>query len=713
MTAGYGAENADVPGGVVNMASKSGSNRWEIDVRGWAEDSRLRFGKTPAYDSTARILNYYINPAVGGPIIKDRLWFYLNTESRIEYNGRQPDPSGVTYVPHPSAGRYWNARAALKLTWQIAPRAKLSSYSNVNSDYGMNGAAPILMRTDDAQMRRDDADFFHGFIFEGLLGDALLLRSQVGYRQEHARFFPMLCDRDPAGCELTPQTRLVQDGVTVYGDNYELQEQNINRSLEVINQLEWFGRLRRLGEHHLKLRSRFYAQMFELAQSTPGNYYDQLRNGQPDIRVSFFSNDPRVDGVERSGYFLRETSGLTTIHSLSDSFNATAHLVINAGLAFTTASAGNQGRGGVLDAAALTPHLSAIWDATGDGKTVLRGSFNQYVDSDALRLARLFVASRVSRQCAWNAASGTFDAGCFYGGGDAGRTVGLPCGPDGTRPDGTSCRETLGLPRTWEYTLGAEREVLPGVGLGADLVFRRYTHPYEDRETNRVWLPSGYGLERTGEFRNGRSQTVTDLGTPGSAGRRYVGVTAALHKHQGPLKASIAYTWSKLEGNVNNNESNAFGVTPARDLYYLWGFLPDDARHVLNASVVKQWTRWFGAGLVYRYTSGKPYSRLFRNDVTAAFDDHRARVGTSAGANVNDPADDRAQRLPDVHMFNVQLRFGLLPLVGFNLEGTVDAINLLALRTPVAVQQNDGPAFGQVTTVTPPLYLRLGFRFRY
>ena len=36
--------------------------------------------------------------------------------------------------------------------------------------------------------------------------------------------------------------------------------------------------------------------------------------------------------------------------------------------------------GADLDFAALTPHMAGAWDATHDGRTVLRGSFNQYVD---------------------------------------------------------------------------------------------------------------------------------------------------------------------------------------------------------------------------------------------------------------------------------------------------------------------------------------------
>ena len=42
----------------------------------------------------------------------------------------------------------------------------------------------------------------------------------------------------------------------------------------------------------------------------------------------------------------------------------------------------------------------------------------------------------------------------------------------------------LKVPRTWEYTAGAEREVVQGIALGADFVYRRFDNPFEEIETN-------------------------------------------------------------------------------------------------------------------------------------------------------------------------------------------------------------------------------------
>ena len=105
---------------------------------------------------------------------------------------------------------------------------------------------------------------------------------------------------------------------------------------------------------------------------------------------------------------------------------------------------------------------------------------------------------------------------CTYSGGRSRNTIGLPCGPTGIDERGRPCKEDLKIPRTHEFTAGVEREMVPGVAIALDGIYRKFTNQYDTTETNRRWNTSGTGLERIGSFRNGRSQTVSNLGTPDS-----------------------------------------------------------------------------------------------------------------------------------------------------------------------------------------------------
>jgi hypothetical protein len=707
-TAGAGAENAGTPGAVVNMVTQSGSNRYGLDITAWHEDSHLRLFLDPT-DPGNQVRTSFINPAVSGPIIKDKLWFYLNTEARVNVQARDTDPAPTGLIPAtPPTRFYWNTRGTLKLTWQVTPRNKVQSFTLLNRE-AWNNYREGYDVSRDAQMRRNWFDYFTGVTWESLVSDSVFFKSQVGYQRFFRLEQPELCWRESNCLDVLPQEQLFPR--RLYLGNYDRVDQLVDSSVEFTNTLEWFAHSRWLGEHDVKLVSRYIARIYETTAGVPGDAKEIFNGPDRARRQDFYSDDPRID-PPRHGYWVRTSSGFRFSNSISDTMRLTRYLTVTPGLALTSNRAGTNMVGTVISQNAVTPHLATAWDVGHDGRTVLRASHNQYVDTDAVRIARHALDDGVMRECRWNPGSGAYDTDCRYSGGLSGRTVGLPCGPTGLNPDGTRCTHKLDTPRTLEYTLGGEREIVPGVGLGADFIYRTFHHPYERSETNRIWNGTGTALQSLGGFRTGRQETVVDLDTPGEASRRYTGVTVSLKKHEGPFKMTGSYTWSKLEGNVPGEEDNEFGDIPARNAY-LWGYLPYDRRHEIRASATYQVNRWLSLGLNYNYYSGMPYSRKFFNAETGKFEDYRAHTGVNPGTNLNDPNDDRELRTPDLQQLHLQLRGHLKPLLGIDLETYLDVLNALALRTPTAVYVEDGPSFGQTSARMDPFRLRLGVRFRY
>jgi hypothetical protein len=708
LTAGSGAENAGTPGAAVNMVTQSGSNQFTLDVTAWHEDSALRLFQERS-DPGNQVRNTFFNPAFSGPIVKDKLWFYVNLESRINPTARDPDPNPTGILPPvPPPRFYWNGRGTLKLTWQVNPRNKVQSFTLVNRE-GWSNYREGWDVARDAQMRRNWFDYFTGVTWESLLTDSLFFKSQVGAQ----RFFrverPELCETEPSCLDIVPQEQLFPR--RLYVNNYDRVDQLVDTSVEFTNTLEWFAHSAWLGDHDIKALSRYITRVYDTTAGVPGDAKLIYNGPDPARRQDFYSDDPRVDAPRR-GFWVRTSSGYRFSNSLSDAMRLTRHLTITPGVALTVNHAGTNMVGGVIDQAAVTPHIAGAWDVTHDGRTVLRGSYNQYVDTDAVRIARHALDDGVMRECRYNATTGQYDLDCRTSGGLTGRTVGLPCGPTGLNPDGTRCAQKLSTPRTHEYTVGVEREVVPGVGLGADFIYRTFHNPYERSETNRIWNTSGSGLSSLGAFRSGRPETVIDLNTPSAASRRYTGLTFSIKKREGAVKLTGSYTWSRLEGNVPGEEDNEFGDIPARNAY-LWGYLPYDRRHEIRASATYQVTRWFSAGVNYNYYSGMPYSRKFFNAETGKFEDYRARTGIDPGANLNDPADDRPLRMPDQQQLHFQLRAHLKPFLKVNLEAYLDVLNALGARTTTAVYAEDGPSFGQTSARMDPLRLRVGLRFRY
>ena len=714
-TAGYGSEYATVPGGVVNMVSKSGSNRFEVDVNGLAEDNKLAFFLQPA-DARDRGYFYAVNPNVSGPIIKDRLWFFVNIEGRRERYVDPADPQGL--LPRNPDRRYGSLRGSGKLTFQLSPRNKLSSFNNFNLRYNTNLVRNYAPATEaEAQSRTDDRDWMSGLIWEALLSDRMFLKSQLAVQGFMNHLGPAQCRSNP-GCDSLPAITELVPREMAY-NNFNRNTWTLTRKTQFINTLELFPEGRLLGQHNLKLKSDLAAQDDTQAQSVPGDRRITLRAGLPERQAEFFANDPRLE-QGRHGRFSSDSHSWRLVVSLSDTWQLSRYLTLVPGVALVRARASGADGGTVLDATSGTGHLSAAWDAFHDGRSVLRSSVNTYLDVSGADLARFTAASQVSQTCLWDPDAGAYTRDCVFAGGASGRTVGLPCGPTGRNPDGTTCARALRVPRTWEYTLGAEREVIPGLNLSADAVFRRYTRQYEQVETNRIWNQAGSALEPLGGYRNGRAEAVTDLQTPDGARRDYRGLTLAASKREGDLRLNAAYTLSDLRGNVLDSSFNQpYGDIGPRDLY-LYGYLPDDARHAVRATAAFTLTRWLTGGAIYSFQSGRPYQRRFRNAVTGGWDDYRARLSIDPGGNINDPADDRPLRLPNLQLLNLQARINWRPLLGrrlgdVDLETYVDVMNLLASRTTVAVQENDARQgdWGTPVELMPPFRLRLGFRVHW
>ena len=77
---------------------------------------------------------YDVNPSVGGPIMKDRLWFYLSLRAwsaqqyvaGMFYNKSTVPWMYVADTTRPALNIETNGNESLRLTWQATPRNKFS-----------------------------------------------------------------------------------------------------------------------------------------------------------------------------------------------------------------------------------------------------------------------------------------------------------------------------------------------------------------------------------------------------------------------------------------------------------------------------------------------------------------------------------------------------------------------------------------------------------
>lgn len=703
-TAGFGAENSGTTGGIVNIVTKSGSNKFEFDSSATYTDDHMRFFEDNRDRGGNRAAN--VGLQVGGPIQKDRIWFYVAGEVNNSTSTILADTSGQLPNPPPFSILAFNGLA--KITWQLNPRNKVewkSTYST--GDFRNIRQSPFV--EPEAEARQLQTTLFSGLSLNSVLTDNLVSVIRAGYQQQYFDVGPESCLWDP-NCSNVPGEIDFASGVS--RKNFTSQSRQYRRTFELSGDVTYFKDTKALGTHGIKFGWKYLAAENPLAMTVPGDQVLGYIGQEPYFRQETCVNDPRQEGGNcRSGWLRSDVKSNSLILHLSDQFKPTRYVTITPGLALHRSNSQDDRQRIVTDIVALTPHLAVAWDPTHDGRTVLRASYNSYVDTGFLALARFTSRQLSERFCFYNKDIGGFVDNCRLSGGQESTTVGLPCGPDGLNPDGTSCRTNLNAPRTHEFTLGAEREVITGLVAKTDFVYRKYSHQWEDLETNAIWNKGGSAVRQDGGYKNGRSQFVFDLETPSQARRRYMGLSTSLLKREGLLKMNASYTLAKDEGVANDDYITSFLDNPGQAPYF-YGPLPSDIRHVLRVLAQYQVLPWLSVGGVYEFQSGPPYNRYSLDPVYGGFSRFTAKRGYDSRGNLN-PDDDVALRLPDLMNLDFQARASLRSLVGHNIDVFFDVLNLLATRTPLAVAQSDNQFFGQTIFRNPPMRARLGLRYRF
>ena len=215
------------------------------------------------------------------------------------------------------------------------------------------------------------------------------------------------------------------------------------------------------------------------------------------------------------------------------------YLTMTPGVAFTTAQAFNSlGR----DSAQRERRSRRTSPRPGTPPRTVERSFaaasTSYLDVDAAAIANFTVGDRGLPYLPLGRAEPDLHAV------SAPTAVGSPAGPSvcpavaiGFDANGQPCAQKLKVPRTWEYTLGAEREIIQG-----------------DRAGRRRGLPEVHqsvrdhrdqpGVEPVRERRSRQAapsamvaaEIVQDIETPEGARRSYLGNTVSVHKREGKVQ---------------------------------------------------------------------------------------------------------------------------------------------------------------------------------
>ena len=118
---GYEAEYPSALGGIVNVITPSGGNEFHGSASGFYTSNRFTASRRVGlYDPTqGGFSNYDVGLGVGGPLIRDEVWFYAAYNPKMEQRDVAVPSFGT------SVDRYLIHSFAGKLTWSPSPQLKL------------------------------------------------------------------------------------------------------------------------------------------------------------------------------------------------------------------------------------------------------------------------------------------------------------------------------------------------------------------------------------------------------------------------------------------------------------------------------------------------------------------------------------------------------------------------------------------------------------
>jgi hypothetical protein len=710
-------------GMVENVVTKSGSNKFTYDVSLILSPAFSNAKAQYASDQSASTGNYlestgkqaetsFYSPLVafGGPIVKDRLWFYASgqwnisaRETPLTINGVQENRPKDT---HTRMGR-------LKLTWQPTDKDRVSFAVNVDNNIISNNISNSST-SPEAESKIDRGGAFFIVNYDHNFTDNVLFQLQTGATYKKAYFGPQNDDKDAIA-----HVDLNNNSFTTFSSG------SISSSIpgNISNENKWRFQfdptvLFKVGAHQMKggVQLGYLTGKQEVGSTGNLRYLDRGGVCNPDDPSTFGFCNQRIGFYNQEGQLGSNTTSASVAQLgafFQDRWNVNRHLTLVAGLRADVSRLYANNNAFITNLVGIGPRLSATYDITGDRKTLLKAHYGRSNEMGDVFIAQHGNPDIIQVTSNFTSATGTF----------------TDCAPDSTGV--TGCRISGGStgrffdkthtpPSVDEVSLGLHREVAEGAVVGVDATYRRYNNLWIDDEVNQIWDLTG---TRIIGYVDGQNHTVVRIRNPDDAWRDYKGVDLWVQGKTGPWDALASYTLAFNNGTVGNY-FDGYGSNP-RMKYLYEGPTPNDIRHTIKGSIGYTTTIGLDFGVRFRYLTGTP---LWMNQVLNNTTLYRSPRGTghtvntrAALPNFNDPTAISELRNPDQFVIDAQVRYDLGRLVNMSnkLEVTLMVVNALnntdptqlydRWTTPSTTSTNN---YGLVRDRNNPLQAELLLRFR-
>jgi hypothetical protein len=718
---GLPAEYGDASGAMINIVTRSGGNKLSGSASVYYNSDSLQSTNTKGtpLEGAASGYKYIFEPGItlGGPIVGDKLWFFTN----LSFSSKSANVAGFPYdqaeqVPAKQTRPY----PFVKLTFQPSQADRFTLSYNF-SDYRQDNSGASAFNTESSTIKWSQPAHIFNLQWTRMFSPSFYGDFKIGYfksdinlrsKNDQAAVVDLLTNRVSGGYGIT--------------DLYTASRFQANSNGTYF--VDGFA-----GSHEFKAGAELQltGSTRDLTPSVDS------RNGMNQIMTMM--------GTPLYGLVfapVHSKLATTNIHGyLQDTWKPSKRLTLNLGLRLThqegrvpvqNEDEGTQTFLGVtfnrsvtealtpIRRTTLSPRLGAIYDLTGDGKTLIKASYSRYVQANVTDYyakanpngffvyAQFLMPNWMPVPGAYMFASYPTAAQVGYGG------------------------SGLKAPRSDEVTVSIERELFTNWALSA-----RYTRKWdrnlvEDVDANQLDMDS---LMNDGElvWTNWQQVSFTDpvdgsqkyfwnqksilssnlyLVNPPGAKRDFDGVEIALSKRYSDGWSLMAsYVWQNSRGLIGTDWTNSYtGTTLYNDPnahINAIGRLPLERRNQvkLQGMVTGPWG--INISGFFRYYSGQRYTRTLANTDLG--------IALSQGQEIIYAETKGSHGLPAQAILDMRLEKAFR-MGGVSLAVFADGFNLLNANEATEVQVRSGSSilvFGQMTRIMDPRAVRLGFRFEF
>ncbi|HSD72194.1 MAG TPA: hypothetical protein VLE54_05360, partial [Thermoanaerobaculia bacterium] len=666
-----------------NVITKSGGNEFHgtLDARYRSQDLTEQGTRKRDYPPGTDVLRYdkdtqdfhQFSPAAtfGGPLMRDRVWFFGSLE-RPDFTNQRPDLFG--FQPGRRDFKGWTIFG--KVTATPAPSHTLALKFNSETADIDHAEDSSFYSPEAGYIQKQDLRVYNGS-YDAVLTPSWLTNVQVGYLENKLDSRPVSGDLDTTG---------TIDQVTgIATGNYTNIQFSKRPRFQVLGSTSYIADF--LGSHVLKVGTDLEWTKFSNVNNVTGTPIDpgfcSEEFGQPAGASCGAINEP-ADGDPFLYLVYTDVPEQTFKgHGMAfygqDEWRPIANLTAKLGVRYDEADFFLPGDEKVKTFARFQPRVGLAWDIFNNSSTIVKANAGEFMEDNALTLP-----SFLSRQGSvlslflWSNRQQRYTFFGAFGG-----------------PSGNTLDPSLRPTYSQQVSGGVAQRIFRNTSLDVTGIYRRNRHIFEDScadedcthyvLTNR---PNGMDVLKS----DYRALIVKVESRPTDS-----------------MSWILSYTLSKSRSAVEytQNQSSDFDVFPDH-FVNRYGFTSDDARHVVKLNGYARLPWEIFAGTSVYWDSGIAYS------VT--------RPAPNAGYGLEFLEPRGSRRLPDYYRWDAQLqknfpigpvRLGVIAAV-FNILNTEIAIQRDGnVGDEGTVDEPTNPRFNFATAWQRPRSYELGFRVEF